>query len=75
MRSQVNVVAAILVIQYLAVAGHQHRNRVGKQEHSSGEGTGQPVKPLVANSNILQFYCVHQVMQRDVRISTTEASQ
>ena len=74
MRSQVHIVAAIFVIQYLAVAGHQHRNRIGKQEHSRGESTGPPVKPLVANSDILQFYRVHQVMQRNVRVSTSETS-
>ncbi len=75
MRPQMDVVASILVIQNLSIAWHQYRNRVGKQKHARGDRSGEAVELLVANSNILQFDRVHQVMKCDVRIAATQASQ
>jgi hypothetical protein len=75
MRSQVHIIAAILVIQNFSIAWHQHRNRVGKQKHARGDRSCEAIKVLVANSDILQFHRIHQVMKCDVRISATQARQ
>ena len=37
MGAQVDVVAAVLVVQDLAIAGHQHRDRIREQQHSRGD--------------------------------------
>jgi hypothetical protein len=75
MRPQMHIVAAILVIQNLSIAWHQHRNRVGKQKHACGDRSREAIKVLVANSDILQFHRIHQVMKCDVRVAATEASE
>jgi hypothetical protein len=75
MRPQVNIVAAILVIQNLSIAWHQHRNRVGKQKHAGRDGSREAIKVLVANSYVLQLHRIHQVMKCDVRVAATQASE
>jgi hypothetical protein len=75
MRPQVYVVAAILVIQNFSIPRHQHRNGIGKQKHTRSDRSRKAIKLLVANSDILQFHCVHQVMKCDMCIAAAQASQ
>jgi hypothetical protein len=42
-RSQVDIIAAILVVQDLAIAGHQHRDGIREQQHSRGNGPGKAI--------------------------------
>ena len=74
-RPQVHIIPAILVIQNLSISRHQHRNGVGKQKHARSDRSREAIKMLVANSNILQFHRIHQVMKCHVRIAATEASE
>ena len=75
MRPQVDVVPAILVIQNFSIARHQHRNGIRKQKHASGDRSREAIKLLVANSDILQFDSIHQVMKCDVRIAAAQSSE
>jgi len=75
MGPQVDVVAAILVIQNFSIARHQHRNGIRKQKHARGDRSREAIKVLVANSDILQFHRIHEVMKCDVRVAATEASE
>ena len=36
--AQVDIIAPILVVQDLPIAGHQHRDGIGEQQHSCGNG-------------------------------------
>lgn len=75
MRPQVHVIAAILVIQNLSIAWHQHRNGVGKQKHARSDRPREAIKVLVANSDILQLHRIHEVMKCDVRVAATQARE
>ena len=75
MRAQVHIVSPVFVVQDLAVAGHQHRNRIRQQKHPRRDGACDSIKPLVANPDVLQFDGVHQVMQCDVRITSAQARE
>jgi hypothetical protein len=74
-RPQVHIIPAVLVIQNLSITRHQHRNGVGKQKHARSDSSREAIKMLVANSNILQFHCIHQVMKCDVCIAATQAGE
>ncbi len=75
MRPQVDVVAPVLVIQNFSVARHQHRHRIRKQQHARGNRSSEAIKLLMANSDVLQFHRVYQVMECDMRIVATQASE
>ncbi len=75
MRTQVNVVAAILVVQNLAISGHQHRDRIREQQSARSDRPRHAVNHLMSNSDILQFHGVHQVMQRYVGVTATQAGK
>lgn len=50
---QVDVVPSVLIVQDLAIAGHEHRDRVRKQQHSRRERAREPIDRLVTNSDVL----------------------
>src|SRR5581483_7943346 len=75
MRSEMNIVAPVLVIQNLPVPRHENRDRVREQNHSGGDCPRSAVQGLVTNAHILQFNGVHQMMKGDMRIATAQACQ
>jgi hypothetical protein len=72
MRAQVNVITSIFVVKDLAVAGHEHGDRVRKQQHSGRERARHAVQARVANARILQIHRVHQVVQGYVRVAAAQ---
>ena len=74
-RAQVDIVPSVLVLQDLAIAGHQNGDRVGQQQHSRGDSARQAIEPLVTNAGILQFDRIHQVMKSNVRIAAAQARE
>lgn len=75
MGTQVNVIAAVFIVQNFAIARHQHRNRIRQQQHSRSHRACEPVKPFVANTDVLQIDGVHQVMQSHMRVAAAEARE
>jgi hypothetical protein len=75
MRSEVNIGSAIFFVQDLAVARHEHRNRIREQEHARGHRSGQSVKARMAHARIFQIDGVHQVMQGDMRVTPANARE
>jgi len=75
MGAQMNVVAAIFVVQNFAVAGHQNRNRIREQQHTRGQRAGESIETFVTNSGVFQVHRIHEVMQRDVRVAPAQAGQ
>jgi hypothetical protein len=73
MCAQMYVVAAVLVIQNFAVPGHQNRNRIRKQKHPGRDRTSNAIKTFMAHASVLQFHCIHQMMQCDVRVTAAQA--
>jgi len=67
-----HIISSVLVIQDLAIARHQNRNRVGQQEHARCDGTGGTIKALMSDPCIFQFNRIHQVMKSDMCITSTE---
>jgi len=53
MGSQVNVVAAILVVQDFSITRHQHRDRVRQQQHAGRDRTPETVERFVPHAYIL----------------------
>ena len=75
MRPQVNVVPAVFVVQYLAIAGHQDRDGIRKQQHARSKSAGKAIQTLVADSGVLEFYRIHKVVQRDVGVTAAQTRQ
>ncbi len=59
---QVNVVPAVFVVQYLAIAGHEDRNRIREQQHARGKSSRKAIQTLVTDSGVLEFYRIHQMV-------------
>jgi len=74
-RSNVNVVTTILLVQYFAVSRHEHGNGIGKQKDSCCNGARHPICTRVPNSGILQIHRVHEMVQGDVGITTRQSGQ
>jgi hypothetical protein len=73
--AQMNIVAAVLIIQNLAVSRHENRDGVRKQKHPRRDRTSESIQALVANAYVLQFDRVHEVVQSHMGVSSTEASE
>jgi len=69
MRSDVNIVVAVLFVKNLPVPGHEHRDGVREEDHSGGNSAGSAVKTRVLHACILQIDSIHQMMQSDVGIA------
>jgi len=67
-----DIVATVLVIQDLSVSRHQNRDRIREQNHPRRNFTSSAVKVLVSNTDILQLNRIHQVMKRNVRITSPQ---
>jgi putative lipoic acid-binding regulatory protein len=67
-----DIVATVLVIQDLAVSGHENRDGIREQNHPRGNFTSSTIKVLMSNTDILQLNCIHQVMQRDVCVTSPQ---
>jgi hypothetical protein len=59
MRTKVHVIAPVLVVEDLAIAGHQHRHRVREQQHSRSHGARKAIEPFMSHPDILQFHRIH----------------
>ena len=75
MRAQVHIVAAVLIIQDLAVPGHKHGNGIREQEHSRGDRARNAIQPFMTNADILQLNRIHQMMQRYVRVAAAQSRE
>ena len=58
-RTDVNIVVAILFVEDLPVPGHEHRYRVRQKNHSGGNRAGCPVNARVLHARILQIDGIH----------------
>jgi hypothetical protein len=74
-RPNVNIFATIFFGQYPAIAWHEHRHRIRQEQHSGGNGASHLVNARVTNARILQIDSIHQVMQGDVRVASTQAGE
>jgi hypothetical protein len=74
-RADVNIVAAILFVQNFTVSGHEHRNRIGQQQHSGSDGASHAVSACVTNAGILQVYGVHQMVQGDMGVTASQTRE
>jgi hypothetical protein len=52
MGAQVDIVAAIFVVQDLAITGHQHRDGIREQEHARGHRPGHAIQAFVPNADV-----------------------
>ena len=75
MRAQVHVVVPVLVIQDFSIARHQHGNRICQQQHARRDRACSTIEPLVAYTGILEIDCIHEVMQRNVRVLSAKAGE
>jgi hypothetical protein len=66
-----NIGSAIFFVQNLAIARHEHRNRIRQQKHARGQRSSHPVEARVAYAGIFQIDGIHQVMQSNVRVTAT----
>jgi hypothetical protein len=73
--AHVHIVAAIAFIEDLPVTRHENRYRVGRQQHSCCDGSGEAVGPGKTNAEIFQIHSVHQVMEGNVRVASCEARE
>lgn len=74
-RPQMNVIPAIFLVQYFAIARHQNRDGVGSQQHPRRNRSRHAIRALMANTDIFQVHRIHQVMQGNMRITTGNSSQ
>ncbi len=51
-RTQMHIIPPVLVVEDLAIAGHQHGDRVRKQQHSRRECARETIYAFVANPGI-----------------------
>jgi hypothetical protein len=70
-----NIVAAVLIIQDLAISRHENRHGVRKQKHPRGHRTSKSIQALVAHAYVLQFDRIHKMVQSHMGISSTEAGE
>src|SRR5580765_317431 len=70
-----HIISSVLVIQDLAIARHQNRNRVGQQEHARCDGTGGTIKALMSDPCIFQFNRIHQTAESNERIPTKRTEE
>jgi hypothetical protein len=75
MRAHMDVVPAIFFVKDFSIARHEYRNRICKQEHPSGKGACQPVGARKTYPRVPQINRVHQMVQGDVRVVTSQTSQ
>ena len=74
-RPNVNIFATIFFGQNSAIARHEHRHRIRQEQHSGGNGASHLVGAWVTNARILQIDSIHQVVQGDVRVASTQAGE
>jgi hypothetical protein len=67
---KMNIVAAVFIIQDLAISRHQNGDGVGQQNHPRGHGTSEAVEPFMAHTYILQFDGIHEMVQSHMRVSS-----
>ena len=75
MGAQVDIVAAIFVVQDLAITGHQHGDGIREQEHARGHRSGHAIQAFVPNADVFEFDSVHQVMQGHVSVAAAQPSE
>ncbi|MHB8217946.1 MAG: hypothetical protein ACYDDS_17885 [Candidatus Sulfotelmatobacter sp.] len=72
MGPHMNVVVTILLVEYLPIPRHKHRNRIREQQHPGGDSTSRAVDARVANPCIFQIDGIHQMVQRHVCITAAQ---
>ena len=71
--AEMNIVTAILIIQDLAISGHENGHGVRKQKHPRGHSASESIQTFMAHSCVLQFDRIHEVMQGNMGVSSTQA--
>jgi hypothetical protein len=71
----VNIVSAIFIEENLAISRHQHRHRVGQQQHTRGHGASQSISTREADAEVLEIDRIHQMMEGDVRVLAAYARE
>jgi hypothetical protein len=72
-RTKVNVIAPIFLVQNFPVSRHEHGNRIRKQQHSCGERPRHTIEARVPNARVLQIHSIHQMMQGHMRVAAAHA--
>jgi len=70
-----NIVTAIFVIQYFAVPGHENGDGIREKKHPRGNSARNAIQALMAYTRIFQFDRVHQVVQGNVRVTSTQTGE
>jgi hypothetical protein len=75
MGAHVHILPAIFLSQNLPVSRHQDRNRVRQEKNFGGHDARRLIRAGMTNPGIFQVDGVHQVMQRDVCITSAQARE
>jgi hypothetical protein len=70
-----NIVAAVSIVQDLAISGHQNGDGVRKQNHPRCHSTSETVQAFVAHACILQYDGIHEMVQSHMGVSSTQACE
>jgi hypothetical protein len=70
-----HVVAAVFVVENLAISGHENGYGIGQEEHPGGHGARQAVGSGIAHARVLQVYRIHQMVKRYVGVATAETGK
>lgn len=75
MGPNVNLAAAIFLVQKPAVGREQDRHRVRHQQDPGDQGSPDAIKKRGANSGVVEIHRIHQLMQGDVSVMTRHTRQ
>jgi hypothetical protein len=70
-----DIVAPIFLVKNFAISRHQHRDRIRQQQYPRRNRASPAVNTRVFHPGVLQVHCVHQMMQSDMCIASTETRQ
>jgi hypothetical protein len=73
--AKMNIVAAVLIIQDLAISRHENRHGVRKKKHPGCHSTCEAVKAFTAHTYILQFHGIHEMVQSHMGVPSTETCE
>jgi hypothetical protein len=74
-RAEVDIVATVSFMEDLAIAGHEHGNRISEQQHFGGNGAAQTVGALVPHAGVFQIHGIHEMVQGHVGIAATKTGK
>lgn len=73
--SHMDIPATIFLAEDVAICRHQDRHGVRHQQHFGGHRTRGPIEPGPSHTRIFQVHNIHQVVQGDVSVRTSQSGQ